>query len=651
MRAKYFSIYLTVLMLTAIINNTNCSDHLSIDYAKQYPTTYLGFGYTSAVVATAFEQLYLVTGDSFYYRALESSLGRRLSDYGEFLNNYYTSWSSDNIREACQVLTMYRLTGDEGYRMGADTVFHCIQNAQRNSYGVFWHKYYYENETLLDGIYMAEPYYAGYNSIFNRPELQDDVVHQVAELYAHVWDPVKKLPYHSWYDYENDPTADYPYWDIDKTGVSTIFWGRGIGWYAMAMVDILDVLPKDYSMRDSLIGLFSNLAEGIAMYQDPDSLVWWQVVDQGDRDSNWVESSASCMYVYALAKGVRMGYIDSTYLEIAKTGYQGIVDKFLLNIQDELTIRNVCEGTIAGPDYAYYVNRAKNYDGHASGAFILASIEMEMMDSIYPPGLLGVDTVVEGAITISWYKNQHNILGYILERKADGEFTKIAELGADSTCFADSSINPDTDYTYRVRAYTQDDTSRWSNYLKVTSANVGGLPSQAYSPSPVDNRRQITAGLVLKWKKGLLTDYHKLYLGTVNPPPFVADIYTSNTYTPEDLDLHSVYYWRVDEVNEKGITTGETWKFNTKYEVSSTESLSNSKILNIYPNPGSEELHVEGLERNSVILIYDLKGMIFYNSVAEKENLLIDMHNWQKGIYVIQIRSSEGIIYKKLIRE
>jgi hypothetical protein len=354
------------------------------------------------------------------------------------------------------------------------------------------------------------------------------------------------------------------------------------------------------------------------------------------------------MYVYALAKGVRMGYIDSVYLETATTGYQGILDKFLFERFTGLTLRNVCVGTIVGPDYAYYVDRQKGTGGHADGAFILASIEMEMMDSVYPPGLLGIDSVVNGAIGISWNNNQNNILGYILERKTDGDFTEIADLGAEITSYTDSQIEPNTVYIYRISAYTQNDTSRWSNYLKVTAANTDGLPSPAYLPFPANEAENIKAGQVLKWKKGLLTDYHQVYFGTTDPPPFVADV-DDNAFTPEDLQSDSVYYWRIDEVTEKGVTVGETWKFDMEKSVGASFPRI-SDAPQIHPNPASEKFFVERVEAGSTVSVYDLNGRLFFSEEVEKDGFEIDCRLWKKGTYVVQVSSAESILTAMLIK-
>ena len=650
MKTRIHTLAVTIFLLSNVICKATDIERLSVVYGNQFSVNNLGWGYIPGVILTAFEQLYLVTGDSAYFNIIKTNTNNLISEYGDFKYPFLIDeWSADEVRSACQDLTMFRLTGDEKYKMFANDIFNLIQNAQRNSYGEFWHKSYYINETLLDGIYMADPFYAAYNKMFSKPELQNDVVHQIAEMYAHTRDSVKKLPYHGWYDIESDTLAAHPYWDNNGTGISTVFWGRSIGWYAMAIVDILDFLPKDHPQRDSVIGIFNNLAEGIAMYQDPDSLVWWEVVDQPKRDSNWIESSASCMFVYALAKGVRMGYLDSAYLETVTSGYQGILDKFLVEQSGKLALRNVCEGTVVGPDYAFYVGRDKSTGGsHAAGAFLLASIEIEMIDSVYPPGLLGIDSVVDGAIDISWHNNQHNVLGYILERKTNGNFIKIADLGVDTTFYTDSLTAPNSDYTYRVRAYTQNDTSVWSNYLKVTSANAGGLPSPAFLPFPANNAEKIKPGQVLKWKKGLLTDYHKLYLGISNPPPYVADVYDIS-FVPDSLNSDSIYYWRVDEVNEKGITTGETWRFVME-NVISAEFHQHVNSLNIYPNPVENIIYIQYPElsqKKAYYCISDLTGKNILQGILNGKT--IDVSCLNKGLYFLNILVDGMTINEKII--
>jgi len=262
---------------------------------------------------------------------------------------------------------------------------------------------------------------------------------------------------------------------------------------------------------------------------------------------------------------------------------------------------------------------------------------------------LSIDSIENGAIHISWNKNQHDVAGFILERKTNGSFTKIADLGADSNYYSDSLIEPSSDYVYRVSAYTENDTSRWSNQLLVTSSNQNGLPSPAYLPFPENNATNIDQLQVLKWKKGLLADYHKLYFGTTDPPPFVADIYTIS-FTPDSLLLDGVYFWRIDEVNEMGITTGETWRFDMEKVETATFPESESS-LSIYPNPASEMVFIESPETGSTVSVYYLNGRLLYNNAIHADKFEIDMSKWHNGVYIVKIIGAEQISYAKLIKE
>ena len=152
-----------------------------------------------------------------------------------------------------------------------------------------------------------------------------------------------------------------------------------MGWIAMALVDVLDFLPPEYSGRDSVIAIFQRLALAVTNVQDNSSGVWWQVLDQGGRSGNFLESSCSCMFVYALAKGVRLGYIEASYANVAEKGYNGIINNFVReNSNGTITITKVCPGQAPGNDYQDYV-RNPYENGHSAGPFILASIEMETL--------------------------------------------------------------------------------------------------------------------------------------------------------------------------------------------------------------------------------------------------------------------------------
>ena len=230
----------------------------------------------------------------------------------------------------------------------------------------------------LDGLYMGSSFYAEYGKLFNQPEIFDDVVKQFVLIEAHTRDEASGLLYHAW-DEEKAQA-----WANPETGLSKIFWGRGIGWYAMALVDVLDYLPEDHPGRKDVIAILQRLAEAITKIQDDSTGVWWQVADQPGREGNYLESSVSCMFVYALSKGVRKGYLDEKYKAVSQKGYQGILAQFITENPDgTINLTQTCSSAGLGygrdGSYEYYVyqERRVDNDGKALGPFITASLEME----------------------------------------------------------------------------------------------------------------------------------------------------------------------------------------------------------------------------------------------------------------------------------
>jgi unsaturated rhamnogalacturonyl hydrolase len=231
----------------------------------------------------------------------------------------------------------------------------------------------------LDGIYMASPFYTRYGMVFNQPQNFDDVVHQITLIEEKTRDQATGLLYHGW-----DESREQ-HWADPQTGLSASFWGRAMGWYAMALVDVLEYLPPNYSQRQSVIDVLQRLVIAIVKYQDPKTGVWYQVVDQMGREGNYLESSVSSMFVYALAKGANRGYINKTYLEAAQKGYNGIIEQFI-EVDDSglVSITNACAvaGLGAGEhrdgSYEYYLSEpVRNNDPKATGPFIMASLELD----------------------------------------------------------------------------------------------------------------------------------------------------------------------------------------------------------------------------------------------------------------------------------
>jgi unsaturated rhamnogalacturonyl hydrolase len=234
----------------------------------------------------------------------------------------------------------------------------------------------------LDGLYMASPFLAEFAKTFNEPALFDDVANQIILMEKHARDEKTGLLYHGWDESRQQR------WANPETGQSPNFWGRAMGWYAMALVDVLDFLPADHPKRPEVIAILQRLAMAITNFQDAKTGLWYQVLDKGGKEENYLESSASCMFVYALAKAVKKGYIDSNFLNVAKKGYEGILKNFIEVDKDGLVqIHQACSVAGLGGDpyrdgsYEYYIGeKIRINDPKAVGPFILASLELESIE-------------------------------------------------------------------------------------------------------------------------------------------------------------------------------------------------------------------------------------------------------------------------------
>jgi unsaturated rhamnogalacturonyl hydrolase len=335
--------------------------------------------YEPGVALLAIKQVWQKTGEQTYFDCVKGNIDHFVQPDGSIRTYRLEEYNLDQINEGKLLFPLYAATGDERYKKAAYLLREQLRTHPRTSAGGFWHKQIYPHQMWLDGIYMASPFYAEFARRFGEPEGFDDVAHQIVVIGERARDPRTGLLYHAWDESRRQKWAD------PETGCSPHFWGRAIGWYAIAIVDVLDHLPADHPRRDKIVGLLQATISAVAAVQDPSSGVWYQVLDQGDRPGNYLESSASCMFVYAIAKGVRMGYLGEEYLAVARKGYDGILAEFI-SVDDRglVSLDGIC--AVAGlggkpyrdGSYEYYVNEkviANEYKG--VGPFIMASLEME----------------------------------------------------------------------------------------------------------------------------------------------------------------------------------------------------------------------------------------------------------------------------------
>ena len=323
------------------------------------------------------------TGNADYFRYLKETIDPHLdgdaSSTTPILGYPADQHSLDNIKTGQNLLTLYRVTGQVKYYRAAKYVRDQLRLQKRTASGGFWHKDIYPNQVWLDGAYMAGPFLAEYGATFHEPEDFDEVVHELLLMDQHMRDPRTGLMIHGWDESKQMPWAD------KATGLSPEAWGRAMGWYGMALVDVLDWIPLNHPQRPALLAALDRTAKAIVKYQDPTTGLWWQVLDKPTQAGNDVEASASSMFVYTLAKGVRMGYLPQSDEATARRGWEGIQKKFVTtDAEGHLTLNGTVKvGGLGGKPYRsgtfdYYTHEPViANDAKGLGAFLLAGSEME----------------------------------------------------------------------------------------------------------------------------------------------------------------------------------------------------------------------------------------------------------------------------------
>jgi unsaturated rhamnogalacturonyl hydrolase len=345
--------------------------------------------YTTGLFTLSLLKLGERVRDPRYVRFAEGTIGSFITPDGNIHGYKPEEYQLDHINPGKTVLALYELTRDARYKKAADLLRKQLAIQPCTSEGGFWHKLRYPRQMWLDGVYMAAPFYAQYAKLFREPADFDDVAKQIRLVDAHTYDPATGLFYHGW---DESKQQD---WANKTTGTSPNFWGRAIGWYGMALVDALDFFPADHPARPEIIATLQKLCRGVMKYQDSPTGLWYQVVDQGGRKGNYLEATASSMFVYTLAKGVNRKYLSRDYASAAVKGYQGIIGQLVkVNSKGEVSLTHCCSvaGLGYGRDgsYEYYLKEpVVDNDLKGVGPFILAGIEMQELLGLPMPANAG----------------------------------------------------------------------------------------------------------------------------------------------------------------------------------------------------------------------------------------------------------------------
>jgi unsaturated rhamnogalacturonyl hydrolase len=334
---------------------------------KRYPTaeSLKGWGYAKSLYLYGVYLVYLRTHDQRYLDHVKSWIDLHIDEKGA-INRPINAL--DYMLPGNLLLILYRETKQEKYKLAADNIRKTFDTYPRTKDGAFWHANTPSRQwqNWADGVFMSLPFLVRYGQMFGDSKyVNQEAVKQLLLYYKHLNDPGTGLLYHAYDESGAAPWAD------PITHHSAYFWCRAIGWYAMTLIEVLDILPRNNPRRTELIAIVRQLAKAFEKYQDATTGLWYQIVDKGGVEGNWLETSSSCMYTYMLWMGAKRGYLPKHYEAVAQKGYHGVLTKLSVRADGTTNLADICEGTNVS-DLAYYFARQRNVnDFHGLGAFLI----------------------------------------------------------------------------------------------------------------------------------------------------------------------------------------------------------------------------------------------------------------------------------------
>ena len=343
------------------------------------------WSYDMGVVLKGFEGIWQRTGDRKYFNAIQAKMDWFVQNDGTIKGYEADEFNLDHVNNGKLLLLLYRVTQKEKYLKAAQLLREQLRHHPRTNEGGFWHKKVYPYQMWLDGLYMGEPFYAEYSMLMHDDTAFNDIANQFIWMEKHAGDSRTGLLYHAWDESKQMKWAD------PQTGLSKHFWARAMGWYSDAIVDALDYFPQTHPKRQALIDILNRLVTAIEKQQDKTTGLWYDVMNYNGpgKEKNYFEASASSQFVYAIAKGVRKGYLPATKIEIAKKGYGGIVKQFIkvedgqTNLNGTVKVSGLGGNPFRDGSFEYYMSEPVIVnDPKGIGAFLLASNEIEMLPTL-----------------------------------------------------------------------------------------------------------------------------------------------------------------------------------------------------------------------------------------------------------------------------
>ncbi len=334
--------------------------------------------YTQGIIANAMLQVYKETDDSAMLGYVQQYADYFVQPDGTILTYKIADYNIDRVMGGYFLYDLYSINPQPQYLLAIETLREQLRTQPRTSDGGFWHKKIYPWQMWLDGLYMGEVFYARYAVENNEPELFEDIVHQFTTVDSHTLDIETGLNYHGWDESREQLWAD------SITGRSPNFWSRSIGWYMMALVDVLDLMPETHPQRQELINILHRLGKALIRFRDRNTCMWYQVTDCPTREGNYLESTSSAMFCYAFAKAARLGFLHKEYADYAQETFDGMMKNVIKqNADSTISLTNCC--AVAGlggkpyrnGTYEYYISEpVRDDDPKGVGPLIFAALEL-----------------------------------------------------------------------------------------------------------------------------------------------------------------------------------------------------------------------------------------------------------------------------------
>jgi unsaturated rhamnogalacturonyl hydrolase len=333
-------------------------------------SSHMDWIYEDGLLLEGIMRVYKRTNDVRYLNFIKEWAEYHIAEDGTIMNDPTTInelINLDNIMPGFLVLHLYKETGIEKFKLAADKIRLRFDTYPRNPDSCFWHGTDLPGQLWLDGLYMGMPFMVTYGKMFNDENYAySEAIRQFKKHIDYLMDKETGLLYHAYDYYSLAPWALPPY------KRSPYVWGRAVGWTVMGLTEILDIIPEGFPQRDSIVNQYITVLKVLAKYQDPNTGLWYQVVDHQTDPRNWLETSCSSMYVYSMSRAIQKGFLDTSYSKNVELGYSGVLSKISEDDSKMVYLKDICEGTDVSADIQYYFDRVRyTNDYHGLGSFLI----------------------------------------------------------------------------------------------------------------------------------------------------------------------------------------------------------------------------------------------------------------------------------------